>query len=86
MAAKVIPKRSRGPSGTRPTLSWTELVVAMNHARRDENTWEKLRPAAIHSLQRGNSRLDATEASDLFSAMRKFTPGCPPASTADYDE
>lgn len=86
MAARKIPRRSRGTSGTPPVMSWVELARAMNGARGSDDAWERLRPAALRSLERSDSRIDSAQAAQLFDAMRRFTPGGPPANVNDNDE
>lgn len=86
MTARKIPKRARGSSGTPPTMSWVALARAMNSARLDDHKWNALRPDAIRFIQRRNSRMDAAEANATFNAMRKYTPGVPPAGIDDDDE
>lgn len=58
----------------------------MNRARPDDDLWNELRPAAIRSIQRSDSRIDGNEAAELFDVMRRFTPGMPPADIDDDDE
>lgn len=67
-------------------MSWVELVRAMNRARSDDRKWNALRPDAIRSIRRSDSRVDATQAAHLFDTMRKFTPGLPPEGTDDDDD
>lgn len=85
MAAKKIPRRSGGSSGTPPVMSWVELVRAMNRACSNDDKWDALRPDAIRFIQRGNSRIDAAQADAMFNAMRKYTPGVPPAGMDEDD-
>lgn len=82
---KLRPRR-RATSEGRPTLSWTELVIAMNRARADDQKWSALIPDAIRFIQRRNSRAESAGANAIFDAMRKFTPGIPPADIDDDDE
>jgi hypothetical protein len=82
---KLRPRR-RAPPGTRPTMSWVELVIAMNRARSDDQAWKALRPDAIRSIQCRDSRNDASDAAQAFDAMRRFTPGLPPESIDHDDE